>query len=484
MNIFLWSGGVLLSLMLSGCDKPEQQSQKPKEKEVEVKSVSRTLYSRSMDDMKKAFDDINYSLGEWDENRREIPRIYLTDISSRWGEQSQRIPVKIKKSVFFRSILPLILHSNELILEDRTRLEHFIGAKIPSTDESAWVRDMATRYKLIKDETDIVDEKILSELLLRVDIIPASLALAQAAEESGWGTSRFALMGNSLFGQWDFSGRGMVPEAQRKELGDYGLAKFDTPLKAVQSYMLNLNTHRAYRRLRESRAKMLSEGKRISGHKLAETLDQYSERRYAYVESLQSMMEYNHLSACDDAYLWTKETIYLTPIRDPQDVVEKRMKALQDAARAERVRVAKATEKAKALAESNNTVDPTLSLSSDENASQRSGLAAPDQNTTVEKTLADEAVKVEENSTKESLSVFDPGSLDENASQRSGLAAPDHNTSVEKILADEAVKVEGNSTIESPPVDDRAPESVSIKEQVKIPVAQESSRIRWEWEDN
>lgn len=451
MNIFLCSGGLFLSLMLMGCDKPEQQSQKPKEKKVEVKSVSRTVYTHSMDEMKKVFDDINYSLGEWDENRREIPRIYLTDISSRWGEQSQTIPVKIKKSVFFRSILPLILRSNELILVDRAKLEHLTkGAKRADAKALDGLREMATRYRLLKDETDIVDEKIISELLLRVNIIPPSLALAQAAEESGWGTSRFALMGNSLFGQWDFSGKGMVPEAQRKELGDYGLAKFDTPLKAVQSYMLNLNTHRAYRRLRESRAELLLEGKGVSGHKLAETLDQYSERRYAYVESLQSMMEYNRLGACDDAYLWAKETIYLTPVRDPEDVVEKRMKALQEAARVERARVAKAAEEAKAakeakaLAEVNVTMGLTDTFLLDENVSRS----------------------------------------DENASLRNELASSDQNVTVENVLIDEAVKVDENSSKANPPIVDPGVESVSKHEQMKFPEENTSERIRWELEDD
>ena len=116
------------------------------------------------------------------------------------------------------------------------------------------------------------------------------------------------------------------------------MARFETPLQAVQSYMHNLNTHRAYRRLREKRAQMQASGKKIRGDELAETLDQYSERRYAYVESLHAMMHYNHLWAADDAYLWDKEIIYLTPVSDPEPVIDKRVKMVAKSTRTDRDR--------------------------------------------------------------------------------------------------------------------------------------------------
>ncbi|MGI2103199.1 glucosaminidase domain-containing protein [Shewanella oncorhynchi] len=91
-------------------------------------------------------------------------------------------------------------------------------------------------------------------LLERVDILPPSLVLAQAAKESGWGTSRFAREGNALFGQWDFKGNGMEPRQKRQGLGNYGLARFDTPFASVEGYLLNLNTHNAYQKMRDFRA--------------------------------------------------------------------------------------------------------------------------------------------------------------------------------------------------------------------------------------
>jgi len=146
-----------------------------------------------------------------------------------------------------------------------------------------------------------------------VDIIPPSLALAQGAEESGWGTSRFALLGNSLFGQWDFSGNGIKPEQQRSELGNYGLAAFDTPLDAVLAYARNLNSHEAYRQMRELRAKLRTEGHNPTGYELAATLDKYSERGQAYVDGLRTIMRVNKLAATDEAWLWNKAVITIQP---------------------------------------------------------------------------------------------------------------------------------------------------------------------------
>lgn len=156
-----------------------------------------------------------------------------------------------------------------------------------------------------------LDKSKLDELLQRVDIIPASLALAQGAEESGWGTSRFAVQGNSLFGQWDFSGNGIKPKNQRTELGNYGIAVFDTPQASVDACMLNLSTHGAYQRLRERRAEFRKQNKQPTGWDLAETLDKYSERGDEYVKGLHALMDYNKLNAADDAYLWDKGKIVI-----------------------------------------------------------------------------------------------------------------------------------------------------------------------------
>jgi uncharacterized FlgJ-related protein len=159
----------------------------------------------------------------------------------------------------------------------------------------------------------------MGELRVRVDEVPVSLVLAQAANESGWGTSRFASEGYALFGQWSFGGSGMLPEAQRQTLGDYRVAAFESPLMSVIAYMRNLNTHAAYARLRELRANARTAGQPLIGYDLAGGLDRYSERGQEYVDDLHAMIETNLLRDADFTYL-APGPVYLVvpPDRMPQ----------------------------------------------------------------------------------------------------------------------------------------------------------------------
>lgn len=200
---------------------------------------------------------------------------------------------------------------NEKITADRKQLLNKI--KNNKTKNDKWLLQLSKKYKVISDDHSILNKNDLDSLKNRLDIIPPSLALAQAAEESGWGTSRFAIQGNALFGQWDFSGNGMTPKNQRKELGNYGIAKFDTPQQSVEAYILNLNTHIAYKKLRDKRAGMRENNTNPTGWELAKQLDKYSERGAHYVESLHRIMSLNKLIPADDAYLWNKGKIIVSP---------------------------------------------------------------------------------------------------------------------------------------------------------------------------
>ena len=181
---------------------------------------------------------------------------------------------------------------------------------------SQWTKDLALKYKVLKKTDTNLSSSQFLELKKRVDIIPTSLALAQGAEESGWGTSRFAAQGNALFGQWDFSSKGMKPLHQRKELGDYTLARFDTPLDSVKGYMLNLNTTGAYKELRTRRLQCRQDGEKITGWELAKTLDKYSEKGQEYINGLHQMISYNKLQATDDAYLSNGPAIHLKKVKN------------------------------------------------------------------------------------------------------------------------------------------------------------------------
>ncbi len=206
---------------------------------------------------------------------------------------------KDKKDLFIRSVLPLVLLVNEQISKQREKLLE-LDAKIASRqpiglDETRYLEQLASEYGLNGVDMD--------ELKRRVDVIPPSLAIAQAAEESGWGTSRFAQSGNALYGQQIFSPNGgMLPEDRAQGRGHYVRA-FNSLYETVLSYMRNLNSHRSYAAFRAVREDLRQENRNISGHRLAETLIAYSERRGAYVKTLQSIMRINDLHRLDKARL-------------------------------------------------------------------------------------------------------------------------------------------------------------------------------------
>jgi uncharacterized FlgJ-related protein len=181
--------------------------------------------------------------------------------------------------------------------------------------EQVWIKKLAQVYKLNLD-SDQVTASALDALWQKVDIVPVSLALAQAAEESGWGTSRFAAEGNAVYGQWTWGENAIKPEQQRKELGNYGIAAFESLQQSVCAYMLNLNTHNAYESLRSKRAELRKKDQKITGALLAETLTKYSERGEEYVKGLKSLMDNNRLSPADDAYLSSDPPIYLVPVAE------------------------------------------------------------------------------------------------------------------------------------------------------------------------
>ena len=274
-------------------------------------AIIRTVESKTYNDVLQLFNEIGYTAEQWQAGIREVPRIEITNIPQRWQKVSQTIPVSDKKNIFFRLTGSGILQANEKILSEREHLLNAINKK--DIQENEWLASLGVKYKVIKQESEKLDNAALIELKKRVDIVPPSLALAQAAEESGWGTSRFAIKGNSLFGQWDFSGKGIKPKEQRAELGNYGIAAFESPQDSIEAYMLNLNTHRAYERMRQKRAVFRQQNKEPTGWDLAKTLDKYSERGNDYVKSLHAIMSYNKLNDADQAHLWDKGKIVVSP---------------------------------------------------------------------------------------------------------------------------------------------------------------------------
>ncbi len=214
-------------------------------------------------------------------------------------------PVAAKKSRFFEFLTPIIRTENERIRRQRGRLRDLAqawrsGEKLAAADAD-FLGDLARHYRLDPDALQLED--LMTKLLLRVDVIPRSLVLVQAAKESAWGSSRFARHANNLFGQHCFEqGCGMVPR-QRPQGMTHEVKSFDSVRASVASYMRNLNTHPSYRTFRALRARMRAAGLPLSGVRLAEGLVPYSERGNVYVREVQSMIRQNDLETTDVAAL-------------------------------------------------------------------------------------------------------------------------------------------------------------------------------------
>jgi len=202
--------------------------------------------------------------------------------------------VKARKKAFFEYLSPFAKEKNNLILADRERLTALLkkAGKL-SKKEVAWVSKLRKDNKL-KVLTQYAKQD-LQALLSRLDIIPTSLVLAQAANESAWGTSRFATQGNNYFGQWCFrKGCGLVPVSRDND-ADHEVRKFHDARESVFAYIDNLNTNSAYKKLRNTRANLRQQGDVITGLALAQGLEHYSQRGQAYVKEIISLINYNKL---------------------------------------------------------------------------------------------------------------------------------------------------------------------------------------------
>lgn len=212
--------------------------------------------------------------------------IQLTPVQASTFDYSQVNNTQEKKSIFFDTLRPIIRNQNQVIQDTRARI---LFAKEHQVDQQ-WLSDTAEKYKVEWD----INNPDWETLLRHVDTIPIELAMAQAANESAWGQSRFAQKGNNLFGQWCFSkGCGIVP-SQRDSGTKHEVKKFKSINHSVTSYMLNINTTRAYKQLRELRADLRENNKPLSAALLATGLEKYSSRGKAYVKEIQSMIKTNY----------------------------------------------------------------------------------------------------------------------------------------------------------------------------------------------
>jgi Bax protein len=236
------------------------------------------------------FEDLGYDLKGVRAGQKVKP-IYLTKLPKdlkTLGNTGQ------KRELFIKIILPLILDENEKITEDRKKLFKILGKNFNTVGERVWLKRRFKEYK--------IDDQDLAKLKMRMDIIPVSLALAQAANESGWGTSRFALEGNALFGQWTWSKKGISPK-KKDPNQSHKVLQFQVLKASVKAYKNNLNTHNAYREFREARAQLRQENKIIIGLELSKYIKSYAAIGEKYVAIINDIIERNSLTDFDKATL-------------------------------------------------------------------------------------------------------------------------------------------------------------------------------------
>jgi len=200
-----------------------------------------------------------------------------------------------RKQAFFEFLAPMVRDANDRIRHKRTRLlrivESAAAGDAPGWFDRRWLAGLSEHYEVPWDAEQPLAG--IETLKRRVDVVPASLALVQAATESGWGRSRFAVEGNNLFGHWCYrQGCGIVP-ANRSSDAAHEVAAFDSVRESVRRYLLNLNTHPAYRPVREIRARLRRSDQPVTAMALADGLTRYSERRDAYVEEIKTVIRVN-----------------------------------------------------------------------------------------------------------------------------------------------------------------------------------------------
>lgn len=269
----------------------------PRGDEAQIVAEAFSLDARSVMEL---FHQRDYHIEQVRSGALQVPRLVLSDLPTGMKSLSS---ADERKAVFVKTLLPMILLTNEKIEKDRQRLQRLQVVRATghalSAPDRIWLASIADRYGVKAD-----GEVNIKSLLQRVDIVPVSLALAQAAEESGWGTSRFAQKGNALYGQltWNAEHQGIVPR-NRRQGETHRFRAFDDPKASIESYIHNLNTHRAYTQFRQMRAGLRGQGKVLEGAQLANALVSYSERGQDYIRTIRSLIRVNSLSDFDHAVL-------------------------------------------------------------------------------------------------------------------------------------------------------------------------------------
>jgi len=256
----------------------------------EFESVEGDAIRLSASTLKQLFEDTKYNLNDVRKNKVVKPvSINLLPNEIKNIESSKK-----RKQLFIQIVLPLILEENERIKLDRKRLFVILNKNNNTETEKKWLKNKFKQYGVVNRD--------LTTLKIRIDEIPVSLAIAQAAKETGWGTSRFALEGNALFGQWTWNGDGIKP-AGIDDQAKHKIMRFNVLQASVRAYQRNLNTHSSYKEFRKARAIQRDNKGKLNSLELVNYLDKYAETGKEYTKILKIIIQQNFLKDFDDAKL-------------------------------------------------------------------------------------------------------------------------------------------------------------------------------------
>lgn len=251
------------------------------------------LHLASVQDAETVFNQLDYP---WPLDGSDgVPRIFVQTLPS---DLDNKLSIQRKKALFLRLLLPLVIAENQAIRQQRAWLESVLAAELPDKMSQAgqYLQQLADTYRV---RGSLHNAEVQQRLLRRIDEIPAALVLAQAATESGWGTSRFAQQGNNLFGHWTFrTDQGLIPK-QRDAGRNHRVRIFSSLRGSLRAYFHNLNTTRPYQSFRNLRAQLRQQGSELDGFHLADGLMLYSERGADYVAEIRRLIKDNSLADFD-----------------------------------------------------------------------------------------------------------------------------------------------------------------------------------------
>ena len=236
--------------------------------------------------LEAVFSSIGYTLPSVKSGAKLVPNLYIRELPPDFSEIKD---IERRKALFIKAILPLALEVNDRLKKYRdTLIELDQPDRTLTVEERQWVKDIAKLHK----SPDQAPGKLLS----RIGPLPVDLIIAQAAVESGWGTSRFAIEGNALFGQWTWKKGGGIIPLEREDGKTYTVKSYPSLIESVWDYAYNLNTSNSYQKFREARAQSIRDGLPLNAISLIKNLKNYSQKGDAYIATLREVIKQNNLA--------------------------------------------------------------------------------------------------------------------------------------------------------------------------------------------